>query len=257
MLRQTVAHAGKSLVHWWKQAWGKSMQLRLAGRAALVAVAGLAIGSVALAQGSKTPPPNWSQTVTKEQGGNGQEFDAKQIDLIQKVSSYFNQMGDVKGTFVQINADNKRLRGKFYFKRPGRFRFEYSLPSRQVVVSDGKYMAVQDHDLMTDDRYGLDQTPFRVLLRKDVDLLNDAKILEVGETDDRIVLGLQDKSPDTVGRIKLFLLKKQPYELREWVTTDAQGLDTRVELTELQKVDDLDANLFVPPPIALQKLQQR
>ena len=118
--------------------------------------------------------PNWNQTVTKEPACVGQEFDAKQIDLIQKVTNYFNQMGDMKGTFVQISADDKRMRGKFYFKRPGQFRFEYNLPSRQVVVSDGKYLAIQDHDLKTDDRYGLDQTPFRVLLRKDVDLLKDA-----------------------------------------------------------------------------------
>jgi outer membrane lipoprotein-sorting protein len=230
------------------------MQLSLAGRAALTVVAALAVGGVALAQGSKSPPANWSQTVTKEQG-DGQQFDAKQLDIIYKVTNYFNQMGDIKGTFVQVNPDSKRLRGKFYFKRPGKFRFEYNLPSKQVVVSDGKYMAVQDHDLKTDDRYGLDQTPFRVLLRQEVDLLKDAKILEVGETDDRIVLALQDKAPETVGRIKLFLQKKQPHDLREWITTDSQGLDTRIELGELHKVDELDANLFVPPPIALQRIQ--
>ncbi len=172
------------------------------------------------------------------------------------MTAYFNQMGDMKGLFVQTSADNKRLRGKFYVKRPGQFRFEYSLPSRQVVVSDGKYLAIQDHDLKTDDRWGLDQTPFRVLLRKDVDLLRDARILEVGEIEDRIVLALQDKSPDTPGRIKLFLAKKPAMELKEWITTDSQGLDTRVELTEFGKAENLDPKLFVPPPIALQKLQQ-
>ena len=99
-----------------------------------------------MAQGAKSPPqppPNWNQTVTKEADA-GQEFDAKQIDLIQKVTNYFNQMGDMKGKFVQISADNKRMRGKFYIKRPGQFRFEYNLPSRQIVVSDGKYLAIQD-----------------------------------------------------------------------------------------------------------------
>ena len=178
---------------------------------ALTAVAGVALAGTALAQAHKSPPqppPNWNQTVTKEADAAGQEFDAKQIDLIQKVTTYFNQMGDMKGNFVQISADNKRLRGKFYIKRPGQFRFEYNLPSKQIVVSDGKYLAIQDLDLKTDDRWGLDQTPFRVLLRKDVDLLRMPRILEVGETDDRIVLALQDKSPDTPGRIKLFLQKK-------------------------------------------------
>jgi len=33
-------------------------------------------------------------------------------------------------------------------------------------------------------------------------------------------------------------------ELKEWVTTDAQGLNTRVELLGLEKSNDLDSNLF-------------
>ena len=86
-----------------------------------------------------------------------------------------------------------------------------------------------------------------MLLRKDVDLLRDARILEVKDVDDVIVLALQDKSPDDPGRIKLFLAKKPALELREWITTDSQGLDTRVELTELNKAEDLDPGLFKPP----------
>jgi outer membrane lipoprotein-sorting protein len=238
------------------------MQARFPARPTLLAMAmiGVALGGPVLAQTAKgpppAPPPNWSQTVTKEGGVDGQELDAKQMDLIRTVTAYFNQMTDMKGTFVQTSADHKRLRGKFYVKRPSSFRFEYNLPSRQLIVSDGTYMAIQDHDLKTDDRYGLDKTPFRLILRKDVDLLRDARILEVGEVDDRIVVSLQDKNPDAPGRIKLVLAKKPAVELKEWITTDSQGLDTRLELFELTKIDDLDPALFVPPPVALQKLQQ-
>ena len=173
--------------------------------------------------------------VNKEAAISGEEFDKKQIELIQKVAAYFNQMSEIKGLFVQTSADNKRLRGKFYVKRPGRFRFDYSSPSRLVILSDGQYMAIQDLDLNTDDRVELDHTPFRVLLRKDVDLVRDARILEVREVDDVIVLALQDRNPDNPGRIKLFLAKKTELELKEWITTDAQGLDTRVELSEVNK----------------------
>lgn len=238
-------------------AWGISMHARHPVHLAFMALAAVALAGTALAQGAKTPPQppaNWNQTVTKEGDGSGQEYDAKQIELIQKVTAYFNQMGDMKGNFVQVSADNKRLRGKFYIKRPGQFRFEYNLPSKQIIVSDGKYLVIEDHDLKTDNRWGLDQTPFRVLLRKDVDLLKDARILEVGETDDRIVLALQDKSPDTPGRIKLFLLKKPVVELKEWITTDAQGLDTRVELQDFGKAENLDPKLFLPSSVALQKM---
>ncbi len=72
---------------------------------------------------------------------------------------------------MQIGADKKRMRGKFFVKRPGRFRFDYSLPSKQIIVSDGEYLAIQDLDLNNEDRVSLDQTPFRLLLRKDVDLV--------------------------------------------------------------------------------------
>jgi outer membrane lipoprotein-sorting protein len=164
-------------------------------------------------------------------------------------------MPDSKGVFVQTSADNKRLRGKFYVKRPGRFRFDYAPPSKQVILSDGEYLIVQDYDLKTDNRYSLDDTPFRVLLRKDVDLLRDARISEIQDIDDVVILSLQDKSSENPGRIKLFLAKKPAMELKEWITTDSQGLDTRIELLELNKADDLDPELFKPGPLALQRIQ--
>ena len=136
------------------------------------------------------------------------------------------------------------MKGKFFVNRPGRFRFDYSLPSKQIIISDGENLAIQDLDLNNEDRVALDQTPFRLLLRKDVDLLKDAKIIEVQQAEDLIVVAIQDKSPDTPGRIKLFLSTKPSVELKEWVTTDPQGLDTRIEVSELIKSDDLDANLF-------------
>jgi outer membrane lipoprotein-sorting protein len=218
-------------------------------------VIGLALAGAAFGQTAKAPPPQWNQTVTKEPA-EGPQFDARQLELIKKVTTYFNQMGDMKGTFIQISADNKRLRGKIYVKRPSFFRFEYNLPSRQLIISDSKMMSVQDLDLGTDDRWTLDKTPFRIVLRKDVDLQRDARILEVGETEDRIFVALQDKDPKTLGRLKLFLAEKPETELKEWITTDSQGVDTRVELTEFVKAENLDPRLFVPPPTYLQRLRQ-
>ena len=101
-------------------------------------------------------------------------------------------------------------------------------------------------DLKTDDRVALDNTPFRVLMRKDVDLLRDAHVRQVQDIDDIIVVALEDRNADNPGRIKLFLAKKPTLELKEWITTDPQGLDTRIELHEMVKAEDLDPNLFKP-----------
>jgi outer membrane lipoprotein-sorting protein len=235
---------------------------RVRAQGAIVAALSLAAAAAVAQDGKARAPanqaatsPQWAQTVSREPAGQAAELDKKQLDIVHKVNQYFNQMTGIKGTFVQTGSDHKRMKGKFYVKKPGRFRFEYSPPSKLIIISDGEYLSIQDLDLKTDDRVALDQTPFRVLLRKEVDLIRDAQVSNVEDVDDVLVLALQDKSPDNPGRIKLFLAKKPTLELREWITTDPQGLDTRMELSDVTKADDFDPNLFRPAPVALQKLQ--
>jgi outer membrane lipoprotein-sorting protein len=116
-----------------------------------------------------------------------------------------------------------------------------------VIVSDGQNLAVQDHDINTEDRVSLDQTAFRLLLRKDVDLLRDAKITELQSDNDLVIIALRDKSPDTPGAIRLFFTAKPDLELKEWETLDAQGLVTQVEVSNLNKTDQIDLGLFKIP----------
>ena len=183
------------------------------------------------------------------------EMSSRQIELIDKVSAYFNQMSSLKGEFVQTSAGGSRLRGKFYVKRPGRFRFDYARPSRLVIVSDGRQVAIQDHDLKTDDRWELAQTPLGVLLRQDVDLLRDARFFEVQETGDTIVIAFEDKNQQAAGPLKMVLAMTPTLELRKWMTKDMQGRDTLIELSNIARVDDFEADLFKPAPVALDRLR--
>jgi outer membrane lipoprotein-sorting protein len=186
----------------------------------------------------------WNAEVAPANAAGGMTLDAHQTEIVNKVSNYFSGLSTLKGRFVQTGADNKRMKGDFLVKRPGRFRFDYARPSRQIVISDGRYLAIQDLDLNNEDRVALDETPFRLLLRSDVNLVRDAKIMEVQEADDLIVVGLEDKDPNTPGQIRVFLAKKPELELKEWVTRDAQGQKTRVEVSDLTKSVDIDADLF-------------
>lgn len=200
--------------------------------------------------GGEAVGAGWSAEVAPS-GSKCLTLDEAQTATVKQVSDYFNTLAALKGAFVQTGADAKRQKGKFYVKRPGRFRFDYAPPLKQVIVSDGEYLAIQDLDLENEDRVELDQTPFRLLLKKDVDLSRDACIGEVQAAEDLIVIALQDKSPDTPGRIRLFMAAKPALELKEWVTTDAQGQQTRVELSELDKTDDLKPELFKIVPVGL------
>jgi outer membrane lipoprotein-sorting protein len=175
------------------------------------------------------------------------------MEAVQQVGGYFGKLTTLKGGFVQTSPDQKRMKGKFSVKRPGKFRFDYALPSKQVIISDGTYLAIQDLDLNNEDRVSLDQTPFRLLLRSEVDLVRDACIVEVQEADDMMVVGLRDRSPDTPGRIRLHLSKQPALELKEWVTTDAQGLATRVEVSGVEKGDEIEDGRFKINPVGMSR----
>jgi outer membrane lipoprotein-sorting protein len=179
-------------------------------------------------------------------GGPGQKLEKKQVAIVRKVNAYFNQLTNLKGSFVQTGADKKSQRGKFYISRPGRFRFEFNLPSRVVIISNGVYLVIQDRDLGTDNWLDLGYTPFRALLQKDVDLLRDAHIIDAQEVDDTITISFEDRSGDASSRIKLFLTAKPATQIKAWIVKDAQGLDTRIELREVLATDEPDARLFDP-----------
>jgi outer membrane lipoprotein-sorting protein len=224
-----------------------------AGEAEKPAAPAQATPAAAVKPNSSTVGAEGFVTEVSPEGATGITLDPKQSEAIKKVGDYFNALSTLKGTFVQIGADQKKMKGKFFMQRPGKFRFDYSSPSKQVIISDGQYLAIQDLDLLNEDRIAIDDTPFRMLLRKDVDLVRDARIIEIQEADDLIVLGLQDKSPDTPGRIKLFLAKQPQLELKEWETVDAQGLATRVQVADLSKGAEIDAGLFEIKPVEFMK----
>ena len=233
------------------------LRLTLVATLTAVLVAGQARAQDAKQQPKSSPVGGqWQTSQPNPAAVTGVTLDDKQINALKAVSAYFNQFEHLKGNFVQTNAEKQRLRGKFFVKRPGRLRFEYSLPSKQLIVSDGQQLAIQDLDLNTDDRIPLDQTPFRLLLRKDVDLIRDARISEVQVADDLVIVSLQDKSPDAPGLIRLFLSRAPEMELKEWVTTDAQGKDTRVEVSSIVKNETIDQAMFKIESPTFNKLKQ-
>jgi outer membrane lipoprotein-sorting protein len=215
--------------------------------ASTLVLIGLCLGASAQ-DGRKLPPPNPVAIGTPhgQKTPIGQELGKKQVDLIRQVNTYFNQLTILRGSFIQTSADNKRQRGKFHIMRPGRFRFEFSPPSKVVILSDGQYVAIQDHDLKTDDRWDLSYTPFRALLLKDVNLLRDARIFEVEEAGDTIAIAFEDKNAEASSRIKLFLVTKPTLQLKAWIAKDAQGFDTRTDLTDVTVIDAVDQQLFNP-----------
>lgn len=196
------------------------------------------------ANGHAQTAGGWAATATA-QGAAEITLDAKQSQAVQQVSDYFNALKQMKGIFVQTDPDKKRTRGRFFVQKPGKFRFDYAAPSRKIMASDGRLLRIKEPDQSNEDAVELDNTPFRLLLKANVDLLRDARILDVQESEDLVIVALQDKSPDAPGRVQLIFTKKPGFDLKEWVVRDPQGLETKVEVGELNKTEALDPQLFV------------
>jgi outer membrane lipoprotein-sorting protein len=231
----------------------KSRWLGFTNAATLAVVMSFAIGlcGAASADDKKKPAANpvssgWDSKVSANPSGTdeAQTLTADQTAAIDTVNDYFNALANLEGRFVQVDPDKKETKGKFYVQKPGKFRFDYSRPSRKIVVSDGKFLAIQDLDLRNEDVYQLDNTPFRLLLRDDVNILRDARVVSVTNDPGQVSVTLTEKGPDAAGQITVFISLKPQAALTGWVTTDPQGLQTNVTVSDLTKPESLEAKLF-------------
>ncbi len=185
--------------------------------------------------GASTP---WRTDLAKPQASVADS----DLQIVEKINAYFNGMTSLSGAFLQTDPDTKQKRGKFYMARPGKVRFDYAPPSQLKIISNGQYLAIEDHDLNTSDRYPIDMTPFRLLLSETVDLVKDANILGVEQGANDVVVTVEDRKGGS-GRIRLFF-NKADMSLKEWTITDAQGLDTRVQVANLEQNKELAPELF-------------
>ena len=191
----------------------------------------------------------WNTEVNAAKGGI--KVSDKQMATLKRVNAFMNSFKSLEGRFRQTNPNKDKQKGKFFVQRPGKMRFDYASPSLLMIISDGEYLSIEDHDLKTVDRYPLESTPFRMLLSDNVDIMRDAIILNMKESADRISVSLADKSGNAAGQIRLVFANGKKLDLLEWVIRDAQGLDTRIEIGNLSMDKEVDDKLFKPSNIGL------
>ncbi len=162
--------------------------------------------------------------------------------VLQNISTYFNSIRTMQGQFIQIGPNDERSEGTFYLSRPGKVRFRYQPPVRVDVVSDGKSLSVEDKKAGTQDLYPLSKTPLKTLLASQIDLAQMRIVSDLRDEGDLISVELTEP---TFGDGKLTLMfDKTTYELRQWVVTDAQGLNTSVALFNVTTGEPIDPQLF-------------
>ena len=160
------------------------------------------------------------------------------------ISQYLNGLTTVQSEFTQVNSDGTIATGTLYIKRPGRVRFEYAPPDRNLVLAGGGQVAIFDaKSNQPPEQYPLARTPLNLILAQNVDL-GRAKMV-VGHSDDGTSTRVRAQDPENpeYGSIEL-VFTANPVELRQWVIIDDLGAQTTVILGEMKKGGQLGARLF-------------
>jgi outer membrane lipoprotein-sorting protein len=164
--------------------------------------------------------------------------------LISQVETYLNDQKGLTANFLQVAADGSTRTGKAWIERPGKMRFEYDPPDKQLLVAGFGLLVYNDPDLDQTTNIPLGSTPLGILLAKHVDLNSGGVVVtniqqQPGEDD--ITLIRKDKP--AAGSLTL-VFGTDPLELRQWVVNDAQGRQTRVSLYDIAPGGPYPDSLF-------------
>jgi len=170
---------------------------------------------------------------------------AQQISL-NTISNYLNNLQTAKGAFTQVNDDGTISTGTIYIKRPGRIRFEYNPPDKQLVLTSGGAVVIYDPKTNEPpETYPLARTPLSIILAKNVNLSRARMVVGHKSDGKSTTVKAQDPEHPEYGNIEL-VFTANPVELRQWVINDDGGNRTTVILGELDNKARMNNLLFNP-----------
>ena len=62
------------------------------------------------------------------------ELNADQVAAIQRINAYLNSYQSLRGDFLQTSPKGRSTRGVMNIQKPGKLRFEYEAPKKQIFT---------------------------------------------------------------------------------------------------------------------------
>ena len=169
----------------------------------------------------------------------------------QALDDFLDGLSTLQAKFEQSvldteNATSGQMHGLFLLERPGKFRWDYVVPRKQVILADGRDVWIIEEDLKQVTRHyqkwALKGTP-AAFLAMDAAVEDDFEIVEIGER-----MGMQwleliprDQESD-FNRVLLAFADKQ---LRRLELNDKFGQISRFSFYDMQRNVPIDSRLFV------------
>jgi outer membrane lipoprotein carrier protein len=172
------------------------------------------------------------------------------------VADYFSGLDTFQSQFVQTVIDSdgqqvQRSEGTVWIRKPGRFRWDYQTPYRQLIVADGKQLWTYDEDLEQATVKPVDEalssTP--AMLLSGFRPLSDVMTWQQSGTENgERWFRLDPKQPDSaVERVRIGFESDQ---LSIIEVTDGFGNHTRIQFSQIKRNQAIDQDLFkleLPP----------
>jgi outer membrane lipoprotein-sorting protein len=161
-----------------------------------------------------------------------------------QAEAYFQGLKTVKSRFIQTSPDGSQLRGTFYLNRPGKLRFQYDSPSKDFVVADGLFIYFYDGEVKQQSNAPISQTLADFLLRKDLKLSGDLKIIKIMRSGGLLQITMVQRDEPKAGELTLGFTEGAKYQLKKWRVKDSVGNITETELFDMQTGIKLPSSLF-------------
>ena len=168
----------------------------------------------------------------------------------ERLDRYLAGINSLKADFVQytFNADRSKMmeaHGTLYLQRPGRFRWEYDSPTKQIIIADGQRVYLHDLELrqvsQQSQAKALRGTPALLLANRDP-IADHFTTRAVPSQDGRDWVELTPREHDTeVVRIEVGLGQDT---LDSLIMQDSFGQETRLNFSAAQRNPVLKPELF-------------
>ena len=175
--------------------------------------------------------------------------------LAQALQQRYDKVDDFRASFVQttkggvLRIQSKAGEGTVAVKKPGKMRWDYSKPEKQLIVSDG--VRVYNYDPATRELDVAqvptdDQAPTATLfLSGKGNILRDFKVSKVDSpVKGTLALRLDPRKAQTDYTYLVVAFDPSSYQIRGLVTHDDQGGDTTIVFTDIKQNTNIPDKTF-------------
>ena len=175
--------------------------------------------------------------------------------LAQALQQRYDKVTDFKASFTQttkggvLRIQSKGGEGTVAVKKPGKMRWDYTKPEKQLIVSDG--VRVYDYDPVTRELNVAqapsdDQAPTAALfLSGKGNILRDFKVSKVDSpVKGTLALRLDPRKAETEYVYLVIAFDPSSYQIRGLMTRDDQGGDTTIVFTDIKQNTNIPDKTF-------------